>query len=78
MQRKQLPRWKRLRNSKNTEARILLLHTYAIARDKSKAQQILSELNARYKYEPISHHQFAVIFTGLGGKVRAFDRLDKA
>jgi hypothetical protein len=52
-----------------------LVHTYAIARDKSKAQQILSELNVRYKYQPISHHQFAVIFTGLSDKVRRLDKV---
>src|SRR5579864_902459 len=53
-------------------------HAYAIAGQQSKAKQILSELNTRSKQKPISSYQFALIFTGLGEKDRAFDALEKA
>ena len=53
-------------------------HAYAIAGQKSKAQQILSEMEARTKQEPISSYQFALIFAGLGEKDKAFAALEKA
>ena len=53
-------------------------HAYAIAGQQSKARQILAELDTRSKQEPISSYQFALIFTGLGEKDRAFASLEKA
>ncbi len=53
-------------------------HAYAIAGQRSKAQQILSELDTRSKQKPISRYQFALIFTGLGEKDRAFAALEMA
>jgi eukaryotic-like serine/threonine-protein kinase len=53
-------------------------HAYAIAGQKSKAQQILSELAIRSKQKPISSYQFALILTGLGENDQAFAALEKA
>ena len=53
-------------------------HAYAIAGQQSKAQKILLEMDARSKQQPISRYQFALIFTGLGEKDRAFTALEKA
>jgi serine/threonine protein kinase/Tfp pilus assembly protein PilF len=53
-------------------------HTYAIAGEKLKARQILSELETRSKHEPISGYQFALIATGLDEKDRAFVALESA
>ena len=53
-------------------------HAYAIAGQKSKAEQILSEMEVRSKQEPISSYQFALVFAGLGEKDRALAALEKA
>jgi hypothetical protein len=62
----------------DTNAIASLGHAYAIAGQKSKAQQILSEMDVRAKQESISSYQFALIFAGLGEKDRAFAALEKA
>jgi serine/threonine protein kinase/Tfp pilus assembly protein PilF len=63
---------------RSTNTLASLGHAYAIAGQKSKAQQILSELEARSKREPISSYQFALVFAGLGDKDQALAALKKA
>jgi tetratricopeptide (TPR) repeat protein len=53
-------------------------HAYAIAGQRSKAEQILSQMNVRSKQEPISSYQFALVFAGLGEKDQALAALEKA
>jgi serine/threonine protein kinase/tetratricopeptide (TPR) repeat protein len=52
-------------------------HAYAIAGQRSKAEQILSQMNVRSKQEPISSYQFALVFAGLGEKDQALAALEK-
>ncbi len=63
---------------RSTNTLASLGHAYAIAGQKSKAQQILSELEGRSKREPISSYQFALVFAGLGNKDQALAALEKA
>ena len=53
-------------------------HAYAIAGQRSKAQQMLADLDAREKQEPVSRYQYALIFTGLGDKDRSLALLEEA
>jgi tetratricopeptide (TPR) repeat protein len=54
-------------------------HAYAIAGQRSKAEQILSQMKiVRSKQEPISSYQFALVFAGLGEKDQALAALEKA
>jgi TolB-like protein/Tfp pilus assembly protein PilF len=55
-----------------------LAHAYAIAGQKEKARKILAELEGRAKKESISGYQFALIYTGLGERDKAFAALEKA
>ncbi len=63
---------------RSTNTLASLGHAYAIAGQKSKAQQILSEMEDRSKQEPISSYQFALVFAGLGDKDQALAALEKA
>jgi eukaryotic-like serine/threonine-protein kinase len=53
-------------------------HVYGLAGQKSKAEQVLAELQKRAKEEPVSSYQFALVRCGLAEKDRAFEELDEA
>ncbi len=53
-------------------------HAYGVAGQKSKAREIVTDLETRSKQEPVSSYQFALVFAGLGEKDRAFAALEKA
>jgi TolB-like protein/Tfp pilus assembly protein PilF/predicted Ser/Thr protein kinase len=63
---------------RSTNTLASLGHAYAIAGQKSKARQILSEMEGRSKREPISSYQFALVFAGLDDKDQALAALEKA
>jgi hypothetical protein len=51
---------------------------YGVTWQKSKAREIVTDLETRSKQEPVSSYQFALIFTGLGEKDRAFAAAEMA
>jgi len=55
-----------------------LAYTYAMSEKRAEAQKMLAELHERAKYELIAPVNFAIIYTGLGEKDRAFEWLEKA
>src|SRR5205807_10263585 len=56
----------------------LLAYAYAIAGRRDEAMKILNEQKELAKQRYISPFNFAVIYTGLGDKDRAFEYLNKA
>src|SRR5215831_11233636 len=55
----------------------LLGYAYAISGDRSKAEQILVELDEMAKRQYVNSSAFAAIYLGLGEKEKALDWLDK-
>jgi serine/threonine protein kinase/Tfp pilus assembly protein PilF len=53
-------------------------YAYAVSGKKAEAKKILGELNERAKQSHIEPVNFAIIYTGLGDKDRAFEWLEKA
>jgi serine/threonine-protein kinase len=56
----------------------MLAHAYAVAGKRDEALKILNELKESAKHQYVSAVHFAVIYTGLGDKDRAFEYLEKA
>ncbi|HEY0319576.1 MAG TPA: protein kinase [Pyrinomonadaceae bacterium] len=56
----------------------MLGYTYAISGRESKAREVIRELQELSKQKYVSPYRFAVIYTGLGDKDRAFEWLNKA
>jgi serine/threonine protein kinase/Tfp pilus assembly protein PilF len=54
-----------------------LAYAYAVSGNKAEAQKILDELNERARQSYIEPVNFAIIYTGLGDKDRAFEWLGK-
>jgi len=57
--------------------RAFLAYTYAVAGKRAEAEKILHELQAEAKQSHVSSEKFALIYTGLGDKDRAFEFLQK-
>jgi eukaryotic-like serine/threonine-protein kinase len=57
--------------------RPFLGYTYAIAGKRAEAEKILDELNEKSKQRHVNPEAFALIYTGLGDKNRAFEFLRK-
>jgi len=55
-----------------------LAYTYAMSGKRAEAQKMLAELHERAKGELIAPVNFAIIYTALGEKERAFEWLEKA
>ena len=55
----------------------MLAYTYAMTGRRDEALKILNEQNRLAKQEYISPYNFAIIYTGLGDKDRAFEWLEK-
>ena len=55
-----------------------LAYAYAVSGNKAEAQKILAELKERAKENYVAPDYFAIIYTGLGEKDRAFEWLEKA
>jgi DNA-binding winged helix-turn-helix (wHTH) protein/TolB-like protein len=56
----------------------ILAYAYAVAGRRDEALKILDEQKRLAKQKPISAYSFAIIYTGLGDKDRAFEYLNKA
>jgi serine/threonine-protein kinase len=57
--------------------RAFLSYTYAVAGKRAEAEKILQELQAEAKQNHVGSDKFALIYTGLGDKDRAFEFLKK-
>ena len=57
--------------------RAFLAYTYAVAGKRAEAEKILHELQEAAKQRHVSSEKFALIYTGLGDKDRAFEFLQK-
>ena len=57
--------------------RAFLGYTYAVAGKRAEAEKILHELQAEAKQSHVGSEKFALIYTGLGDKDRAFEFLKK-
>ena len=57
--------------------RAFLAYTYAVAGKRAEAEKILYELQAEAKQSHVGSEKFALIYTGLGDKDRAFEFLKK-
>src|SRR3989442_934563 len=57
--------------------RPFLGYTYAVAGKRAEAEKILDELKERSKQRHVNPAEFALIYTGLGDKDRAFEFLQK-
>jgi TolB-like protein/Flp pilus assembly protein TadD len=57
--------------------RAFLAYTYAVTGKRAEAQKILHELQEEAKQSHVSSEKFALIYTGLGDKDRAFEFLKK-
>ena len=57
--------------------RAFLSYTYAVAGKRAEAEKILHELQAEAKENHVGSDKFALIYTGLGDKDRAFEFLKK-
>ena len=57
--------------------RTFLCYTYAVAGKRAEAEKILYELQEEAKQRQVSSEKFALIYTGLGDKDRAFEFLQK-
>lgn len=57
--------------------RAFLAYTYAVAGKRAEAEKILHELQAEAKQSHVGSEKFALIYTGLGDKDRAFEYLKK-
>ncbi len=55
-----------------------LTYAYAVSGNKDEAQKRLNEFNERAKQSYVEPIDFAIIYTGLGDKDRAFEWLEKA
>jgi len=55
-----------------------LAYTYAVSGKRDEAQKMFAELSERAKHELIDPVNFAIIYTGLGEKDRAFEWMEKA
>jgi len=55
----------------------ILAYAYAVAGERSKALKILSDQQTLAKKTYVTPYSFAIIYTGLGDKDRAFEYLDK-
>ena len=53
-------------------------HAYAIAGRRSDALKVLNDLSERAKHQYVAAHSFAMIYTGLGEKDKAFEWLEKS
>ena len=62
----------------NTRVLATLGYAYAVAGERQKAQQVMTELHARSKGAYVSPYFLAVISAGLGDKKPALDYLEKA
>ena len=56
----------------------MLAYAYAVAGKRAEAVKILDEQRELAKHQYISPYNFAIIYTGLGDRDRAFDYLEKA
>ena len=63
--------------SNKGNGRSFLGYTYAMAGKRAEAERILHELQAEAKQSHVSSEAFALIYTGLGDKDRAFEFLQK-
>jgi eukaryotic-like serine/threonine-protein kinase len=63
--------------SDKTNGRAFLGYTYAVAGKRAEAEKILHELQAEAKQSHVGLETFALIYTGLGDKDRAFEFLQK-
>ena len=55
-----------------------LAHTYALAGKKDEAQKILEDLQRMSSDRYISPYHIALVYSGLGNKEEAFNRLEQA
>ena len=55
-----------------------LSHAYAVFGNKQEALRLLAELTQLSKRKDVGPWEFAIVYTGLGDKDRAFEWLDKA
>src|ERR1700683_2403740 len=55
-----------------------LAHAYAVFGNKQEASRLLAEITESSKGSDVSPWAFALVYTGLGDKDRAFEWLDKA
>jgi len=55
-----------------------LAHAYAVFGNKPKASRLLAEMTELSKRRDVSPWGFAIVYTGMGDKDRAFEWLDKA
>ena len=62
---------------KDRLGRAFLGYTYAVAGKKAEAEEILHEFQEEAKQRHVSSEKFALIYTGLGDKDRAFEFLRK-
>jgi tetratricopeptide (TPR) repeat protein len=63
--------------SDKLNGKAFLGYTYAVAGKKAEAEKILHELQEAAKQRHVSSEKFALIYTGLGDKDRAFEFLQK-
>ena len=69
---------KRLANANDKgSARAFLGYTYAVAGKRAEGEKILHELQEEAKESHVAPEKFALIYTGLGDKDRAFEFLQK-
>jgi TolB-like protein/Tfp pilus assembly protein PilF len=62
----------------DTDAIAGLAHAYATADERTEAEKILQELQARSKTDYVSPYMIGAIYAGLGNKDKAFEFLEKA
>ena len=55
-----------------------LAHAYSVFGNKQEASRLLAELTELSKRKDVSPWEFAIVYTGMGDKDRAFEWLDKA
>src|SRR5262249_532629 len=60
-----------------SNGRAFLGYTYAVAGKRAEAEKILNELQEEAKQSHVPLERFALIYTGLGDKDRAFEFLQK-
>jgi serine/threonine-protein kinase len=63
--------------SDKVNGRSFLGYTYAVAEKRAEAEKILHELQQEAKQRHVSSEKFALIYSGLGDKDRAFEFLQK-
>jgi tetratricopeptide (TPR) repeat protein len=55
-----------------------LAHAYAVFGNKQEASRLLAEMTELSKRKDVSPWEFALVYTGMGDKDRAFEWLQKA